>query len=226
MNIDIEMRPGASVANISMEPGDKLTAEAGAMIAMSEGISMTTSTYQKKKGGILSGIKRMISGESFFLNHYETSSNQGNLYLSATFSGDMFTHKIEGNGLTIQGTSYVASTPGVQVDLDWQGLRGIFSGEGMFWIKTSGEGDIIINSYGAIYSVDIEDEYIVDSGHIVAFENSLSYEVTKVGNSWLSSFLGGEGLVCKFKGKGKLWCQSHNPSSLGNALSPMLKPRK
>ena len=73
--------------------------------------------------------------------------------------------------------------------------------------------------------MDVDGEYIVDSGHIVAFEESLDFTITKAGSSWLHSILGGEGLVCKFRGRGRVWMQSHNPSSFGKHLGPKLKPR-
>jgi len=84
---------------------------------------------------------------------------------------------------------------------------------------------VVINSFGAIYPVAVDGEYIVDTGHIVAFEEGLDFEITKAGGSWISSFLGGEGLVCKFKGTGTVWCQSHNPSGFGGALGPLLPSR-
>ena len=72
----------------------------------------------------------------------------------------------------------------------------------------------------------MDGEYIVDTGHIVAFNETLDFSMTKAGKSWLSSILGGEGLVCKFKGMGTVWCQSHNPASFGTSLTPALRPRK
>ncbi len=66
---------------------------------------------------------------------------------------------------------------------------------------------------------------IVDTGHIVAFNETLDFTLSKAGKSWMSSLLGGEGLVCKFQGQGTVWCQSHNPKSFGQALGPKLKPR-
>ena len=73
--------------------------------------------------------------------------------------------------------------------------------------------------------MDVQGEYTVDTGHIVAFEDSLQFRITKVSSSLIGSFLGGEGLVCRFQGQGKLYCQSHNAASLGALLGPKLKPR-
>jgi uncharacterized protein (TIGR00266 family) len=98
--------------------------------------------------------------------------------------------------------------------------------ESLFWIKCTGQGDLYLSSYGAIYSVDVDGEYVVDTGHIVAFDETLQFELSKASSTWLQSFLGGEGIVCRFRGKGTVYCQSHRFSSLGYMLGPMLRPRR
>ena len=102
----------------------------------------------------------------------------------------------------------------------------MFSGESLFWISMKGSVKLLMNSFGTIYSVDVDGDFIVDTGHIVAFQETLSFKISKAGKSWISSFLGGEGLVCRFSGKGKLYCQSHNPSAFGSAMTPHLRPRR
>ena len=128
--------------------------------------------------------------------------------------------------IVVQSGSYVASEQGVDVGLDWQGFKSLFAKEGLFWINMSGQGKAIINSFGAIYSIDCDGDYIVDTGHIVAFEETLSFKLAKAGKSWISSILGGEGLVCRFSGTGRIWVQSHHPANFGGALGPLLRPRK
>jgi uncharacterized protein (TIGR00266 family) len=94
----------------------------------------------------------------------------------------------------------------------------------VFWLNMNGQGQVLLNSFGAIYPVEVDGEYIVDSGHIVAFNETLDFSITKAGKNWIHSYLGGEGLVCKFKGKGALWCQSHNAASFGGKLTLSLRP--
>lgn len=225
INVQFLLRPGSSVAEIKLKPGQQITAEGGSMIAMSEGISLETSTRQKKSGGIMSGLKRMISGENFFLNHYTAGAQGGTLFLATTHVGDMESRELNGEGLVIQGGSFVACSNDVQIDASWQGFKNILSGESMFWVKAHGRGTIIFNSFGAIEPIDIQGSYIVDTGHIVAFEEQLNFTLTKAGKSWASSILGGEGLVCKFQGNGRVWIQSHSPTAFGRILGPKLKPR-
>ena len=226
MDIEIMHGPGSSAARVWLNPGECLTAEGGAMISMSGDMNITTTTLKKGKGGILKAMKRMLAGENFFINHYTPGSAGGEVLLATTLAGDMMTYELDNENLIVQGGSFVACEEQIDIDMNWQGFgKAFFSGESMFWVNLKGTGKVIINSFGAIYPVEVDGEYIVDTGHIVAFNETLSFDITKAGGSWATAIFGGEGLVCKFKGQGTVWCQSHNASGFGQALGPMLRPR-
>lgn len=225
MNIDISLRPGSTMAKIMLTPGEHLTAEGGSMVAMSTNVSITTTTYKRDQGNIFGAIKRVISGESFFMNHYTAPSEGGEVWLAPKLPGDMMVHELVGEKIIVQAGSYVASSEHINVDFNWQGFKSLLSGESIFWLSISGQGKVLVNSFGVIYPVEVDGEFIVDTGHIVAFQETLNFTISKAGKSWMSSFLGGEGFVCKFHGKGTVWCQSHNPKSFGHSIGPNLKPR-
>jgi uncharacterized protein (TIGR00266 family) len=225
MDIEITHGPGNAAAKVTLAPGETLTSEGGAMIAMSGDMGIETTTMKKGKGGLLKALKRLIAGESLFLNHFTPGPNGGDVWLSTTLPGDMKVFDLENESLIVQGGSFVACEHDVNIDMNFQGFKNLFSGEGMFWLNMNGRGKVIFNSFGAIYPVEVDGEFIVDTGHIVAFNETLNFTLTKAGKSWISYILGGEGLVCKFQGKGTVWCQSHNPGAFGHALGPMLKPR-
>ncbi len=197
------------------------------MIAMSEGLVVETSAHPRgAKGGFISGVKRMFAGENFFLNHFTARAPDQTLLIGPGLLGDIVHHRLTEGTLIVQGASWLASTDGVNVDASFQGVgRALLSGEGAFWVKCSGEGEILLSSFGAIYEIDVRDGYVVDTGHIVAFEDTLQFDMGKAGKSWIGSFLGGEGLVCKFRGHGRLYCQSHNPPGFGKLIGPKLRPR-
>lgn len=225
MQIEILHGPGNSAAKLVMDPGETCTAEGGAMIAMSGDMDIETTTHKKGGGGVLKALKRMVAGESFFLNHYTAGVSGGELFLATTLPGDMMQYELDSENLIVQSGSFVCCEDTVNIDLGWQGFKAMFSGESMFWLHLNGKGKIVCNSFGAIYPVEVDGEYIVDTGHIVAFNETLDFSISKAGKSWMSSILGGEGLVCKFRGQGTVWCQSHNANSFGQTLGPMLKPR-
>lgn len=225
MQIEIVHGPGNAAARIDLGPNESCTAEGGAMIAMSADLRVETTTHKKGSGGLLRAAKRMLAGESFFLNHYTAGGGGGRLWLGTALAGDMATYELRSESLVVQGGSYVASEPGIEVDLGWQGFKSLISKEGLFWLHLTGSGKVVFNSFGAIYPVPVDGETIVDTGHIVAFNETLDFKLSKAGKSWVSSFMGGEGFVCRFQGRGTVWCQSHNPPSFGRQLGAMLRPR-
>jgi len=226
MHADILSRPSASVARLTLDAGEVVTCEVGAMIAMTTGFTVETTARQRGGAGIWGGMKRMVAGENFFLNQFTARLPNQTLILGPGLVGDVIHHRLSGGALVVQGSSWLASGPGVTIDTTFQGIgSALFSGESVFWLKCSGYGDLFLNSFGAIYEVVVDGTHIVDSGHIVAFEDTLQFEVGKLGDSWIQSFLSGEGLVCHFKGQGKLYCQSHSPVSFGKLLGPLLHPR-
>ncbi|MFA6543641.1 MAG: TIGR00266 family protein [Limisphaerales bacterium] len=225
MQIDLLHRPGNSAARVCLSPGEHLTAESGSMIAMSDTLALTTTTHKRDSGSILKAIKRMLAGESFFINHYSAEHAGGEVFLAATLPGDMLRYDLRGENLIVQSGSFVACESSVDVNFGWQGFKSFFSGESIFWLQLSGTGPVILSSFGAIYPIEVDGEYIVDTGHIVAFQETLNFNITKAGGSWMTAILGGEGLVCRFSGRGTVWCQSHNAGGFGRELGPELKPR-
>jgi len=125
-------------------------------------------------------------------------------------------------GLVVQATSYLASEANVDINVGFQGFRSFFSGESIFWLDIGGSGQVVLTSFGAIYEISVDGEYIVDTGHIVAFEKSLNFRIAKAGSSLIGAFLGKEGLVCRFQGKGRLFCQTHNANAFGKLVGSQL----
>ncbi|TGL65717.1 TIGR00266 family protein [Leptospira sarikeiensis] len=222
MNIQLLYKPSYSVAKVNLNSGESIKAEAGALMSMSSHIQMQTSKAQQ--GGLFKSLKAaFLGGESFWMNTF-SASQSGEVLLAPTLPGDI--EKLDLNGtIFIQSSSFLASQPNIEIDTKFQGLKGFFSGESLFFLKLTGTGPVLISSYGGIELLDVEGEFIVDTGHIVAFEEGLQYEITKFGG-WKSFFLGGEGFVAKFKGKGRLWVQSRNVPSLGAWFRDELPPKK
>jgi uncharacterized protein (TIGR00266 family) len=227
MHHDILCQPASSAARLTLGAGESVTAEVGAMIAMSSGFTVETTTRKKGGGGgIVKGLKRMLAGENLFLNHFTATQANQSLIIGPRLMGDIIHFPMTGGTVIVQGSSWLASATGIDIDATWQGLgKALFSGESMFWVKCSGAGDLFLSSFGAIYPVHVNGEYVVDTGHIVAFDDTLQFKIGKAGKSLVGSLLGGEGLVCKFSGQGRLYCQSHNPPSFGKLVGPKLRPR-
>jgi uncharacterized protein (TIGR00266 family) len=225
MEINIAYRPSYALAIVGLGMNESIVAEGGAMVSMSSNMSIKTSRGAAS-GGLLKSLKRaVLGGESFFMNTFTANGGAGEITLAPTLPGDIQTLTMTGPSLMIQSTSYLASSPGIVLDTKWGGMKTLFGGEGLFMLKATGQGQVIVNSFGAIHEIPINGPYIVDSGHIVAFEETLTFEVKKVG-SWKATLLSGEGLVCLFNGKGRLWIQSRNPRAFGGLVGHKLPPRE
>ncbi|OKH42827.1 TIGR00266 family protein [Calothrix sp. HK-06] len=222
MDIKLLQQPDSTIARVTLQAGEELVAEAGCMIAMSGNINTSTTLRQGKGGGILGGLKRMLGGESLFLSVYRSLVNGGEVFLAPKLMGDILLYKVNNNELVVQASSYLASASGVDIDLGFQGFKSLFSGESIFWLTISGYGEVALTSFGAVYEIDVDGEYVVDTGNIVAFEKSLTFSIGKANTSWLGAFFGGEGLICRFKGKGKVFCQTHSPGAFGQLVGSQL----
>ena len=166
-----------------------------------------------------------MGGESFFINTFSASNGPGEVIVAPALPGDIIHLPVptDGNAIMVQSGSWLASEATVTVDTKWGGAKTFFSGEGLFLLRCSGSGDMLVSSYGAIFEMDLPagESYKVDTGHIVAFEEGIGYQVNKVGG-WKSTILSGEGLVATFTGPGKLWQQSRSPADLVGWLTEKL----
>ncbi len=226
MNVEIVQKPASAAARVKLNPGEHITAEGGSMIAMSGDMAVKTTTHKKEGGNLLKGIARTLAGEGIFMNHFTAGSSGGEVILAANLTGDMESLTLKkGTDLMVQSGSFVAHEDSVDMSISWQGMKNLFSKESFIWLKMSGQGLVIINAFGALYPVDVDGEYIVDTGNIAAFEDTLEYKITRAGKSLFSSFLGGEGLVSRFSGKGRIWCQTHADRVFGKSLTPYLRPK-
>ncbi|MEZ6056244.1 MAG: TIGR00266 family protein [Planctomycetaceae bacterium] len=213
MDHRIICNPTYSALEVSLNPGEKIVAEAGAMSWMSTNIKTETST----RGGIMAGLKRkLLTGESFFQNTYSAEGGPGEIGLVPGSPGDIVSHQLDGE-LILEKGAYLASEESVKCDSKWDGLKGLFN-EGMFALRVTGSGQLFFNCYGIAEPIDVEGEYIVDNGYAVAWEPTLQYQVTKAKK--IRSFLFSDMLLLKFQGYGKLWVQSRSPRSLANWVYP------
>ncbi len=223
MRTSIEFDPSYSLLTVELDPGESIKAETGAMVAQA-GVDMKTGMGG---GGLFGGIRRMIGGESFFLNTFTGEGSGGWVSLAPPSPGDIGSFELQpGTNLFIQSSSFLACTENVQTDTQFQGFRGFFSGESLFFIRSyaeRGSGTVFYNSYGAIKQVPVTpgQELVVDTGHLVAFSDDVEYSIGKVGGIG-SLIAGGEGLVMRFRGNGHVWVQSRNLASLADKLVPFL----
>ncbi len=211
MDVTITAGPAFAMGTITLQPGGSVRVEAGAMAMTRGDIEIETST----RGGFMKGLKRSLGGESFFVNDFHSGSG-GQVGVAATLPGDMTTVTLDASTpLLVQSGSWCASDPSVDVDSKWGGGKSFFSGEGLILLRCTGPGDLLLASYGAISASELAagETMTLDTGHVVAFDESVQYSVRKAG-SWKSTLLGGEGLVTDFRGPGRVWLPTRSSNVL------------
>ena len=219
--------PDYALLRVKLAPNQALYAEPSAMATMTPDVSLKAGL----RGGIGASIGRALGGESFIVNTFMAGPQGGEVTLAPGPAGDLVHYRMQGHRIYLQRGGYVANSDGVQVTGSWQGARGFFSGEGLVLLQASGEGDLFFSSYGAILQVDVTGDYFVDTGYVVAFEDTLSYQVTVLpglrATAKIKSFLfGGEGLVCRFRGQGKVWIQTRTVGPFLNWIYPFRPVRR
>lgn len=213
----IEMQPDFAWLTVQIPAGRTLKVEASAMATMDTNLKMTT----KARGG----LARLLTGESIFINEFKAEGGAGQLAIAPGPPGDLAYHRLEGGTLYLASSAFLASDPEINLESKWQGLtKGFFSGTNLFLLRASGTGDLWFNTFGALVPVDVDGEYVVDTGHIVAFTDGLEYGVQSVGG-YKSLFFSGEGLVCRFRGRGRVWLQTRRLAAFASWVWPF-RPQK
>jgi len=223
MQYEVLFSPSYSLAKISLAQGEAIVAESGAMVSMSDGIAIET----RAEGGIIKSLGRaVLGGESFFLNTF-TAQKAGEITFAPTLPGDIVVIPLANQTVYVQSGSFLACTPGIEIDTKWGGAKTFFSSEGLFLLELKGTGTIWISSYGAIHEVNLKagEVYKVDTGHMVSFDATVQYKVNKIGG-WKSTLLSGEGLICELTGPGKITLQTRSEQSLISWIIPKLPKRE
>lgn len=209
------------IVKCQLNRGERIKAEADAMIGMSSTIDVTGGT----EGGIMRGLTRMLAGEKFFFQYLSATRGDGEVLFGHSIPGGIIDVELDGSyGLRVQKDGFLAATEGVQIDTTAQNLvKGIFSGEGLFILNISGRGTVFLSSYGAIHAINLApgEEYIVDNGHLVAWADYMQYNIERASNGWGNSIMSGECLVCRFRGPGIVLIQTRNPKGFKGWLTKL-----
>jgi uncharacterized protein (TIGR00266 family) len=212
-------QPSFAVCVVTMDANEQIRVEAGAMVG-----STSVSVETQATGGIMKSLKRsLLGGESFFQNTYTSETNGSQLILAPALPGDIMVRELNQEDLIVQSGSYIAASMSIDVTSNWGGAKSFFGGEGLFMLRCSGSGTLITSSYGAVHKTTLEagQEFTIDTGHIVAFESHMHYEIQKYGG-WKSTIFGGEGLVSVFTGPGDIYLQTRSPEAFLGWLIPNL----
>lgn len=208
-----------SYINVSLAPNETIVTESDAMSSMDPQLDLIA-TFN---GGFLKGLlRKLLGGESLFVSRFCNRTDKPCcLVLAPANPGEIRCVELNDTAINLQPGAFIACTKGVQLGLQWAGFASFIAREGLFRINMSGNGKVFYGAYGALLEKDIDGEFIVDSGHLVAYEPSIKLKLQLAGGLF-SSFFGGEGLVTRVEGKGKIVLQTRSISGLAAWLNPKL----
>ncbi len=207
----IRFRPTFANLFVTLNPNESILAEVGSLVSMESGIIVKT----KLAGGLIASIIGRILGQKlFFVQIYTNKSNEAkSLILSPTLLGDIERIDLSRGGICVRPEAYLAHTAKVRLKVRWTGLRRWLRGEDLFKLQFKGEGRVFIGSYGGITKRTIYQDFLVDLGHLLAYEPSIRLKkqaVVKGFNRSNSS----EPFVGRLKGKGIVYLQSRSFAQL------------
>ncbi|MDA7495431.1 TIGR00266 family protein [Nitrosopumilus sp.] len=217
------MKNPMGLIEFTLSQGEKITAEAAAMVFMKGDILTET---KMRKGGFLKSLKAAaFGGESFFVNEFIAQEDGCVLGLTGNMLGDIEVIAVE-EEFIVQSGAFVGSSGNLTLDTKWQGFtKGIF-GSNLFMLKTIGSGDMFVNAWGGIIKKELQpgEKMILDNYQLVALSATADYRVTKHGNLKTTLF-GGDALVIQIIGPGTVYLQTKNIMEFARALVPYLPKR-
>src|SRR5436190_21923859 len=214
----IEHQPAFSLAILKLQAEQSIMAEAGAMVSMSANIELQS----QMKGGLLGALKRAAGGESAFVSTFTSRGGPGEVTLAPGAPGDIAAIVMDNQTFFVQYSSFLAGDVCIVVDTKWGGAKSFFVGEGLYVLMVQGQGLLLVSSFGAIHRKTLQpgERYVVDTGHLVAWEGTTQYSLRKAASGFFRSMVSGEGIVAEFSGPGELLIQTRNLAALAGLLKP------
>ncbi|WP_172203310.1 TIGR00266 family protein [Niveibacterium sp. COAC-50] len=219
MKAEIRGSDAFSYVDLTLEPGDSVVAESDAMSSMSADLDLQA----RLNGGFLAGLlRKYLAGETLFVNVFKNNTKRPrSLTLVQPTPGGIRALELHNDTFYLQPGAYLASTEGLKLSVGFAGFVSWIAGEGLFRTVVKGSGTLWYGAYGALLDREIDGEYIVDNSHLVAYEPGIKLRLQLAGGIF-SSLFGGEGLVTRVSGKGRVVIQTRSLSGLTGWINPKL----
>lgn len=207
----------------TLNRGESIYSQRGGMTWQTDGINMKTNA----RGGVMKSLGRMFTGESIFMNTYTANVDGAKVAFATTVPGDIVSVNVgENNGFTVQKSAFLCAEPGVDMSIAFtkKFSAGLFGGEGFILQKAKGNGMLFLEVDGdPVERILAPGEVLkVDTGNVVGFEGTVSYEIETV-KGLGNIFLGGEGLfLTKLVGPGRVIIQSQNFGDFAGKILGMM----
>lgn len=212
------------IVEMTLSMGETVYTQRGGMSYQTDGIEMKTNA----RGGIMKSLGRMFSGESIFMANYTAERDGATIAFGTTVPGNIIPVDLNQmpNGITIQKGSFLCAEDSIETSVTFSKRfsAGLVGGEGFILQKAQGRGMMFLEVDGDPIEKELKAGEVlkVDTGNVVAFEPSVSYEVEVI-KGLGNIFLGGEGIfLTRLVGPGKVILQSQNFGDFVGKIIPFL----
>ena len=213
---------------VTLNRGESMYTQRWGMSWQTQGIKMQTNA----RGGVMKSLGRMFAGESMFMSTYTAEIDNAQIAFATTVPGDIKAINMSEipNGITVQKGAFLCAEPNVELKVTFSKRfsAGLFGGEGFILQKAQGKGMLFLEIDGDPIEKELAPGEIlkVDTGNVVAFENTVSYEIETV-KGLGNILLGGEGLfLTRLVGPGKVIIQSQNFGDFAGKIISMIPGSK
>jgi uncharacterized protein (TIGR00266 family) len=215
----IDHTPLYATLDLELTPKKSILVDASTVVAMDPSITLMT----KIRGGLLQNLAKLVGREVIVLNQFSAENQAGHLRLAPPLPGDIHHYYLaEKKGLYLHSSHFLACKPTVQIDTHFAGMRDFYNDDSTALLHFTGQGDLWFSSCGGRLELAVEEDIAFNPDYVLAFEDSLEYEVT-VDEGLCASHLkenlfGDKGRLCHLRGDGQVWLQTRQDHSFLNYL--------
>ncbi|WP_024750197.1 TIGR00266 family protein [Crocosphaera subtropica] len=226
MKVKILNERESSIARILLKQDELLITQAGTLLAMRGNLTINTSFRRSRsvaKGN--AQIDRTMATESLFLTEFRAMGDKNEVWLAPSMMGNIIIHNITNYKLIVVASAYLACTGTMGLFFGVPEIKLPYNNQSLTLLSITGNGQVLLNGLGAIYTIDVAGDYWVNIDNLVAFENSLKYEIVQGQSKGLSNWWRKPQLFMKVTGEGKLYCQTHQAQHWGHLIAKKLNTK-
>ncbi|MDJ0509451.1 MAG: TIGR00266 family protein [Crocosphaera sp.] len=224
MKVKILDQRESSIACILLKNDETLMAQAGTLVAMRGDLSINT-TLRRSSGKSNGKTQGIVGSESLFLTEFRGLGDHNEIWLAPGMMGNIIIHKATSYKLIALASGYLACSGKMDIFFGIPEIKLPHKNISLNLLSITGKGHVLLNGLGSIYSIDVDGEYWLKTDHLVGFENSLKYEIIKLQKKGIFQWFQPLNFFIKFKGKGKLYCQTHQAKDWGHLIAKQLKSK-
>jgi len=219
MEATLAGKPSFAHIHFILRAGEGLIAEPDAMASMDTGVEIDTRLNGKPLAAL---AKWLLGGESLFINYLQNEAlERQRLTITQSYPGDIHQIELENESICLQPGAFICCSTGLELSASYAGFASFIARAGLFKQVVRGSGTLYFGAFGGIVEKQVEDVYIVDSGHLLAYEPHLRLK-TQLSGKIFSSIFGKEGLVTKIEGTGRIILQTRSLKGIVGWLNPLL----